>query len=118
MIVKEITNGFLTGLRSAPQEEIDAWYCKLGQESMFGELTGPRCNPITIMDMDTLSNCLLNSLYIHKTNAAYRRHQRRFSVPWTAQLVEGLGIRVCGGLCHRSARFAIPDMHILLWNKL
>jgi hypothetical protein len=76
MIVKEITNGFLTGLRSAPQEEIDAWYCKLDQNSMVGKFTGKssidvllngHCQTAFHVDKDT-HRSLLFSTFVRETS--------------------------------------------------
>lgn len=63
-----VTNHFLLGFRSTPQEEAHAQYCKSNQKFMLGELTDSKGEPINNISLgDTVSICPLNvDLYTHK----------------------------------------------------
>lgn len=61
MVVKAITNCFLTELRSAPQEETNAWYYKLDQKSMGGKFIALEENLVLmfLLNKQSLSTSLL-----------------------------------------------------------
>ena len=59
---------FLIERQVPPQEETQAWHCKLGQESRAGELTGSRKEPTTIILLNgqtALSMPISTSIYIY-----------------------------------------------------
>lgn len=50
--VMGVAKHFLVGFKADLQEETHAWYCKSDQEPTVGELTGPRDEPATIIELN------------------------------------------------------------------
>lgn len=73
-------------LRSAPQEETHAWYCKPGQEPIFEELTGHKHDPAAVILLSECSNKLVSKwiFLCSRVNGAFRPPQRSFFVLWLA----------------------------------
>lgn len=63
MTVRVVTTHCLVGLEDSGGVHI--WYCRVGQRSMGGEVTGSRGDLLLLFCcVDTLANCFLN-IYVY-----------------------------------------------------